>query len=60
MKEENLSEMNQQIKQLQKTIHSQKLQFERTTKLIREQYEPKIYELEKQREQAIDSLSKRI
>lgn len=59
MKEENLSEMNQQIKQLQKTIHSQKLQFERTTKLIREQYEPKIYELEKQREQAIDNLSKR-
>ena len=58
MKEENISEMSQQIKQLRKTIHSQKLQFERSTKLIREQYEPRIYELEKQREQASEGLSR--
>ena len=46
-----ISELNQEIKKLKRKLHIQKSQYEGTIKSIREEYESKIFELQRQRDQ---------
>lgn len=46
-----ISELNQEIKKLKRKLHIQKSQYEGTIKSIREEYEAKIFELQRQRDQ---------
>ena len=46
-----ISELNQEIKKLKRKLHIQKSQYEGTIKSILEEYEAKIFELQRQRDQ---------